>query len=370
MKRIRIIAAFTVAAVTAGFFGTASAVSWKDFKEAAKKDFNEKVNQASGKGSSEDAEESTSASSSSKSSKSGGKSSGSVKAAAANRGPNSEDDFEWEVNDELTEITIKKYKGQREDVEIPAAIQDVPVTSIGGFRGKSITSVIIPDSVKVIGYAAFQYCKKLQSVVIPASGTIIGDEAFSGCEALQSVVIPKGCKLGHVVFASCTSLSSVTLPDDMQVIPAGFFSGCKSLSQIKWPASLKRIDGSAFAGCPFTSVDLPEGLEYLGALAFTGDTITSVSLPKTLKWVEIDGPDFSTNYAILGDNIETITIASGCAPKNYGRGGEVDGRDMIKGAKIDKSKKLKKQLRDLKIGKMSEADKKEYEVALKSWGVE
>ena len=54
MKRIRIIAAFTVAAVTAGFFGTASAVSWKDFKEAAKKDFNEKVNQASGKGSSED----------------------------------------------------------------------------------------------------------------------------------------------------------------------------------------------------------------------------------------------------------------------------------------------------------------------------
>lgn len=153
MKRIRIIAAFTVAAVTAGFFGTASAVSWKDFKEAAKKDFNEKVNQASGKGSSEDAEESTSASSSSKSSKSGGKSSGSVKAAAANRGPNSEDDFEWEVNDELTEITIKKYKGQREDVEIPAAIQDVPVTSIGGFRGKSITSVIIPDSVKVIGYA-------------------------------------------------------------------------------------------------------------------------------------------------------------------------------------------------------------------------
>ena len=56
---------------------------------------------------------------------------------------------------------------------------------------KSITSVVIPDSVKKIGVKAFRGCKSLSSVVIPSSVTEIGKGAFYGCKSLASVVIER-----------------------------------------------------------------------------------------------------------------------------------------------------------------------------------
>lgn len=339
MKKSKIVAAIAAAAMMAGFCGTASAVSWKDFKEAAKKDFNEKVNQASGNSSSEDAEESSSASSSSKSSKSGGKSSGSVKAAAANRGPNSEDDFEFSLNDDLTEITITKYVGTRKDVIIPATIQDVPVVYIGmaqlgkygqynsstdmrAFKGTPITSVVVPDGVKSIGY----YC-------------------FSGCTNLEKVTLPKSCtRLVQGAFYGCTELESIMLPDTVTIIGKSCFSGCEMLTEFKYPASLKYIGENAFAKVPLESVDIPEGVEWIGREAFVSDTIISVSLPKSLKWI---GEGGGYNGIINSASIESISVADGCSPTFIGSDSK-DGRSLIKSSKVEKSVKLQKELMKIK----------------------
>lgn len=63
------------------------------------------------------------------------------------------------------------------------------VLGIGNaFRGRSIlTSIIIPNSVKVINWSAFDGCSSLTSITIGNSVTSIGYYAFSGCSSMTDV---------------------------------------------------------------------------------------------------------------------------------------------------------------------------------------
>ena len=85
------------------------------------------------------------------------------------------------------EVTSGEEKYSAE-VVIPSSItvegQEYPVTSIGGYafeNCRSLTSVIIPNSVTSIGESAFYFCSSLTSVTIPNSVTSIGDYAFYLC---------------------------------------------------------------------------------------------------------------------------------------------------------------------------------------------
>ena len=86
------------------------------------------------------------------------------------------------------------------------------VTTIGNyaFLGcNNLTSVIIPNTVTIIGKWAFYY-SALTSVAIPYSATIIGDMAFRGCNNLTSVTIPKSVlNLGWNIFQEMTNLKDI-----------------------------------------------------------------------------------------------------------------------------------------------------------------
>ena len=79
------------------------------------------------------------------------------------------------------------------------------------FYGSNIESIIIPNSVKSIGDAAFNQCERLESIVIPNSVKSIGDGAFAYCESLISIVIPDSVEsIGNLAFYRCESLKSVS----------------------------------------------------------------------------------------------------------------------------------------------------------------
>ena len=80
------------------------------------------------------------------------------------------------------------------------------------FHGQtSLTSIVIPNSVKRIGSSAFGECSGLVSLVIPESVTEINESAFSGCSSLVSVVIPDSVKkIGDFAFYGCDNLSEET----------------------------------------------------------------------------------------------------------------------------------------------------------------
>ena len=87
--------------------------------------------------------------------------------------------------------------------------------------------------------------KELKSVVIPDTVRLIGDRAFKDCSALESVTLPKGLKrITTGMFENCSKLN-ITIPDSVAIIHAEAFEGC-NLNTINIPSSVTDIDSTAF----------------------------------------------------------------------------------------------------------------------------
>ncbi|MBR5415650.1 MAG: leucine-rich repeat domain-containing protein [Thermoguttaceae bacterium] len=191
---------------------------------------------------------------------------------------------------------------------------------ISGFGiPKDISGIVIPDSVKKIGWLAFEGCTSLTSVVIPGSVTKIDVEAFKGCTSLTSVVIPNSVtEIGYYVFEGCTSLTEIKvspnnpnfrdiegvlfegyqlhtfpmgknprtykIPDFVTEIGDGAFEDCTSLTSVDIPDSVTEIGNNAFEDCTsLTSVEIPDSVEEIGDYAFWDCTsLTSANIPNSV----------------------------------------------------------------------------------------
>ena len=121
--------------------------------------------------------------------------SGSVTGAADSGGSqNNLPNKEFFFKNNSTGITIIKYNGSADSVNIPSQINGLPVTEIGNsafFNCTALRSITIPDSVTSIGDCAFFYCTALRSIIIPDSVTSIGDFAFMCCNSLTTIYFPR-----------------------------------------------------------------------------------------------------------------------------------------------------------------------------------
>lgn len=108
---------------------------------------------------------------------------------------------------------------------------------------------------------AFSDCTSLTSIVIPNSVKIIDTETFSGCTSLKSVVIPNSVE--HIrggAFYNCSSLTSIELPNSLLELYNSPFNGCKSLTALNIPKSVTRINTNPVGGCSsLTSLTVEEG---------------------------------------------------------------------------------------------------------------
>ena len=80
---------------------------------------------------------------------------------------------------------------------------------------KSLTDIVIPESVIEIEEEAFTICEKLKSITIPDSVVLIDQAAFYMDYDLEEVIITKNSQLetiGLHAFFECTSLSSFYVP--------------------------------------------------------------------------------------------------------------------------------------------------------------
>ena len=224
---------------------------------------------------------------------------------------------------------------------------------------KSLTSIVIPNSVHKIGYGAFRECDNLNNVVCGDGVTAIASYAFENCSNLSNIILPnnniqigpgafygteyyknsnnwKGSVLyigNHLIvaktyasgaikiedgtlsianyaFDQCGSITNITIPDSITYIGIAVFRWCHGLTSVVIPNSVTAIGMEAFYGCDsLTSITIPDSVTSIGDKAFDGCTsLASITIPDNV--VSIGNYAFGdcsslTNIAIP-DGVTTI----------------------------------------------------------------
>ena len=75
-----------------------------------------------------------------------------------------------------------------------------------------ITSVILPNTVSIVGNKSFKGCAAIKSVDWNRGLTMIGKEAFSGCKRLTSIELPETVEmLGSAAFSDCIKVKRLII---------------------------------------------------------------------------------------------------------------------------------------------------------------
>lgn len=251
------------------------------------------------------------------------------------------------ITDDKDEIVDKYYvlrsigTSKSVDIIIPSEIDlvdafgkvvsSIPVREIHPFAFKGntdIKSVVIPETVEVIGADAFKGCTSLEKVEMPKNlgVRVYGDEdkankgklldgtiergAFAYCGALTEIKIPSNVKaIADDTFNMCAALEKVTLHKDITAIGRNAFARCSSLMAIKIPEKVAMISDGAFHYCTaLETVEFSENVTRIGKRAFAGcSSLTEVKLPNpSAKDATLTVDKYAFAYC---DNLESVSVS-------------------------------------------------------------
>lgn len=163
------------------------------------------------------------------------------------------------------------------------------------FQRSKIKSIVIPETVVVVGHCAFNECPFLESVKFKGQDAILGGWSFGNTPSLKSVTLPSRLKAleDWSIFNNAGELESIVLPDTLETIDDAVFANCKKLKRISLGKSLRRVSHRAFAGCvQLQSIVFPNTLTELGAEVFLNCvSLKTVSFTGNAPDLEDQGAD-------------------------------------------------------------------------------
>ncbi len=202
-------------------------------------------------------------------------------------------------------------------VEIPSTIGGVPVTTIGAASGnvytnsatsfahKSLTSVIIPNSVTTIGTNAFMV-NAISSLTLGNSLTTISTKAFDESGLSGPVVIPNSVTtIGQQAFQN-NMIPSLTLGNSVATIGQQAFND-NLLTTVTIPHSVTVISRQAFDRNNLTSVIIQDAATIIGDYAFDQNQIESLDLGNAVT--AIGNNSFQHNQLtalVIPDSVQSI----------------------------------------------------------------
>lgn len=258
------------------------------------------------------------------------------------------------------EVTITDYIGTSEHVLIPDTIDGLPVTALGhrAFYEKTVTTVVVPDSVTEIGAACFSGDNYLVSLKLPDGLKRLPPASLESCMRLYDFDLPQSLeKIYSSVFEFNYYLTHLTLPSSLTEIEQLNFIGLYGLQsltlaednaafkldetngllmtadgtrllhcfsdivpaeEIILPEGVKIVDPFAFHyDYDFKRVVLPEGVETIGAMAFAMcPNLTEIVIPASVTDIgAMDGLDGRTGIISYKHNV--IVTPEGSSAWNW-----------------------------------------------------
>lgn len=180
------------------------------------------------------------------------------------------------------------YESVMTSITFPEGLEEIGATA---FQNSKLTAVSIPDSVTTMGNATFTGSQELQAIKLSANVKDIPASAFmNGGTSLSefgTLVVPEGVvSIGKSAFAG-RHVKEIVLPSTLETIGDQAFEN-HQLTKLTLPANVKTIGKRAFRvlqeglNHTLSSVNLNEGLKTIGQEAFVGSVITEVELPSTV----------------------------------------------------------------------------------------
>lgn len=258
------------------------------------------------------------------------------------------------------EVTITDYIGTSEHVLIPDAIDGLPVTALGhrAFYEKTVTTVVVPDSVTEIGAACFSGDNYLVSLKLPDGLKRLPPASLESCMRLYDFDLPQSLeKIYSSVFEFNYYLTHLTLPSSLTEIEQLNFIGLYGLQSLTLAEDnaafkldetnglLMTADGTRLLHCfsdivpaeeiilpegvkivdPFAfhydydvkRIVLPEGVETIGAMAFAMcPNLTEIVIPASVTNIGVmDGLEGRTGIISYKRNV--IVTPEGCPAWNW-----------------------------------------------------
>jgi len=267
------------------------------------------------------------------------------------------------VGDYDTYVQIEAYEGDETELIIPDLLDGYAVKEIcsNAFCNNStIESVILPDTVTLIGESAFEGCTNLNYIKLPGDSVSIGNDAFTNCTSLvciekedvdsfnnysfsgslngfnydvefsfsswdtfdeemcafitgytgnESIVCIPSSIYGFPVvsvtgFYGSSTLEAVYLSETIRTIEPEAFKLCANLQYVQYPDNTFNIGSYAFAYCPRldATVTSPNTLIYS-----ISDHVFKDSFLSPVQYHYIDGFKYHLNNTNSGQQAEIVS---------------------------------------------------------------
>ncbi len=177
------------------------------------------------------------------------------------------------------------------EVDIYCKDTDIPAYCFA--RCSNLERVTIHNDVEAIAYGAFRECEKLTSVTFPAVVKEIEEQAFMNDTALVEITLPSSeITLGNASFYGCEKLAKINLSANtvFKKLDGAIFEGTAITGFNADASGQYSVDGNylmskdgttlyfAFTGSDFAALTIPATVTKINDSAFCGAKITSVTI--------------------------------------------------------------------------------------------